>query len=135
MALLTACAGLEPVHASPKVPSYSYQLEPASEVLMAGEALHFEWAPRVDPNFATASADVTLCFAFYGPWPDVATLKRESTSADRQPTCPPAGLPGPTRPGFYTLRQISLFGPVTIDPNSTRSGALTSDRVVEVRAR
>lgn len=155
-AVLSACTALTPTPASPRVPSFSYQLESMPEVLTAGEPLHFEWAPHQDPNYTTKTADLTLCVAIFGPWPDVATLKRESAPLDGRPTCPPTGAAamsenvrattagGPrlsasaaalSRPGFYNVRQIMIIGPVTTDAGSVSSGSQSADRIVEVRAR
>lgn len=150
-ALVGGCDGLAPqaTQASQTVPSFRYELSPATDVLTAGEALHYEWAPHPDPNYATKTADVTLCFGLFGPWPDAATLKREF-SAPQTAACPPPGAtvasesvrttssagtrltvvaPGPPLPGFYNLRQINIFSA------GLSGGSLSFDRVVEVRAR
>lgn len=155
-AVLTACTALTPTPASPRVPSFSYQLEPMPEVLTVGEPLRFEWAPHPDPNFTTKTADLTLCIAIFGAWSDVATLKREGAALDGRPTCPPTGAvaisetvrattaggprltaaaPALSRPGFYNVRQIMIFGPVPTDAGSVSSGSQSADRIVEVRAR
>jgi len=139
------------------VPSFSYQLEPIAEVLTASDSLHLEWVPHPDPNYTTLTSDVTLCFAFLGPWPDAATVKRETmTLGSSLPTCPPAGAlvtsqnvrtttaagarlkidaSVPDRPGFYNLRQISLVGPTSYSNCCSRGGSMTADRIVEVRVR
>jgi hypothetical protein len=152
-----ACSSLSPIAPAPTRPSFSYQLEPITDVLIAGDSLHLEWAPHPDPNYTTLTSDVTLCFAFLGPWPDAATLKRETQAlGSSPPTCPPAGAavtsPSvrtttaageslkidasvPDRPGFYNLRQISLISPATKPDGSISGGSITSDRIVEVRAR
>ena len=155
-AALTAC-GLSPIVRSPTVPSFSYELEPTADVLTAGDALHLEWAPHPDPNYTTLTSVVTLCFAFFGPWPDAATVKSETmTAGSSLPTCPPAGAAAtsqsvrtttaagsrlkvdasvPDRPGFYNLRQITLIGPAVKADGTVSSGSMTSDRIVEVHAR
>lgn len=152
--LAAACA---PAPLGPSGLSYRYGLAPSPSVLFVGESLRFEWRPIRDLSGATATADLTLCFALFGPWADVETLKRESQSSRTQsPTCPPTGAavvsdvvqttstagttlhaeaPGLSRPGFYNLRQIVLkVEPVQPD-RSSRGGSEVSDRVVEVRAR
>jgi len=156
-AVVGACSSVSPIAPAPTRPSFSYQLEPMADVLTAGDSLHLEWAPHPDPNYTTLTSDVTLCFAFFGPWPDAATVKRETQALGSSlPTCPPAGAAGtspslrtttaagarlkidasvPDRPGFYNLRQISLIGPATKPDGGMSSGSLTSDRIVEVRAR
>jgi len=156
-AALGACSGSLPIAATPSVPSFSYQLEPIAEVLTASDSLHLEWVPHPDPNYTTLASDVTLCFAFLGPWPDAATVKRETmTLGSSLPTCPPAGAlvtsqnvrtttaagarlkidaSVPDRPGFYNLRQISLVGPTSYSNCCSRGGSMTADRIVEVRVR
>jgi len=155
--LFGACSAVSTIGPSPSLPSFSYQLEPVPEVLTAGDALHLDWAPHPDPNYATLTSDVTLCFAFFGPWPDAATLKRETmTLGSNLPTCPPTGAATtsqsvrtttaagarlkidasvPPTPGFYNLRQITLVGPTPYATCCSRGGSMTSDRIVEVRAR
>lgn len=149
-ALVSGCNGLALPQASQTVPSFRYELSSATtEVLTAGEAVHYEWVPHADPNYATGTADVTLCFGLFGPWPDAATVKREF-SASQAAACPPLGAtvasdslrttssagtrfkgdtPGPAIPGFYNLRQINIFRA------GSRGGSMSFDRVVEVRAR
>jgi hypothetical protein len=156
-AVLGACSVVSTIGPSPSLPSFSYQLEPATDVMIAGDALHLDWAPHPDPNYTTLTSDVILCFAFLGPWPDAATLKRESvTPGSNTPTCPAAGAAStspsvrtttaagtrlradatvPATPGFYNLRQITLIGPTPYATYSSRGGSMTSDRIVEVRAR
>jgi hypothetical protein len=156
-AAVAACTGSLPTAPAPTLPSFSYQLEPMADVLTASDSLHLEWVPHPDPNYTTLTSDVTLCFAFLGPWPDAATLKRETQALGSSlPTCPPTGAAAtsqsvrtttaagarlkidasaPDRPGFYNLRQISLIGPATKADGSISSGSLTSHRIVEVRTR
>jgi hypothetical protein len=156
-AAVSACSGPSPSAPAPTRPSFTYQLEPLADVLTAGDSLHLEWVPHSDPNYTTLTADVTLCFAFFGPWPDAATAKSTTqTLGSSLPTCPPAGAAAtsqsvltttaaggrlkidasvPDRPGFYSLRQISLIGPATKADGSISSGSITSDHIVEVRAR
>ncbi len=156
-AAVAACTGSLPTAPAPSLPSFSYQLEPMADVLTASDSLHLEWVPHPDPNYMTLTSDVTLCFAFLGPWPDAATVKRETmTLGSSLPTCLPVGAAVtsqsvrtttaagarlkidatvPDRPGFYNLRQISLIGPATKADGSISSGSLTSDRIVEVRTR
>jgi len=123
-----------------------------------GDQLHLEWAPHPDPNYTTLTSDVTLCFAFLGPWPDPDTVKRETMiPGSNTPTCPPdIGTAGttknlrtttaagtrlkvdastPDRPGFYNLRQIMLVGPATTADGNVSSGSMVLSRIVEVRAR
>jgi hypothetical protein len=154
-ALLSGCNGLGVPQATTAVPSFRYELsltstrDPTTPVITVGEPLHYEWVPHADPNYATGTAEVTLCFALFGPWPDVATLKREfSSSPDAE--CPPpratvvsesvrttssagtrfkADAPGPANPGFYNLRQINIFR------SGSTGGSMIFDRVVEARAR
>jgi hypothetical protein len=128
-----------------------------ADVLTAGDSLHLEWAPHPDPNYAMVTSDVTLCFAFFGPWPDAATVKRETQAVGSSlPSCPPAGAavasenvrtttaaggrlkidaPVPDRPGFYNLRQISLIGPATKADGTISGGSVSFDRIIEVRGR
>jgi hypothetical protein len=148
-ALVSGCNGLTQPQASKTVPSFRYELSSATDVLMVGESLHYAWVPHADPNYATGTADVTLCFGLFGPWPDAATLKREF-SGSQAAACPPPGAtvaseivrttssagtrlkadaPGPAIPGFYNLRQINIFRA------GSTGGSMTFDRVVEVRAR
>ena len=152
--LASACA---PSPLGPTGLSYRYELGPSPGVLFVGEPLRFEWEPRRQLSGTVTVSDLTLCFALFGPWPDAETLKRESQAQPVQsPACPPPGAavvsdvarttstagialkteaPGPTRPGFYNLRQITLsVGPVQPD-RSSGGGSIVADRIVEVRAR
>jgi hypothetical protein len=146
-ALVSSCNSLPvPSHSAA---SFRYELSPATDTVMVGEPLHYEWVPRADPNYETGTADVTLCFGLFGPWPDAATVKREF-SASQTAACPPPGAAvasqsvrttssagarlkadaaAPAIPGFYNLRQVNIF------QAGSRGGSMTFDRVVEVRAR
>jgi hypothetical protein len=93
-AALGACTGVSPIAPSPSVPSFSYQLEPIPDVLTASDSLHLEWAPHPDPNYTTLISDVTLCFAFLGPWPDAETVKRETMTTRIEYSNLPAGWGG-----------------------------------------
>jgi hypothetical protein len=149
----TACgfSGPQPSQ-GPPVRSFSYELAPIASALPVGESLHFVWEPHQDPNFAAATADMTLCFGLFGPWPDVGTLKSEiqaqrdggtvtcplsraAVTSDALHTTSAAGerltaeALGPSQPGFYDLREVNI----------ARAGAHGSTvvlhRIVEVPAR
>ena len=86
--VLGACAPAEP---GPSGLEYRYELSPSPSVLFVGEPLRFEWMPLRRLTGTTTVSDITLCFALFGPWPDVETLKRRSQASHAQsPTCPPA---------------------------------------------
>jgi hypothetical protein len=153
VALLTGAALFSSCNSLP-VPSHSaasfrYELSSATDVLTVGEPLHFEWVPHADPNYETGTADVTLCFGLFGPWPDAAAVKREF-AASQTAACPPPGAAvasesvrttssagarlkadatAPALPGFYNLRQVNIFRA------GSTGGSMTFDRVVQLRAR
>lgn len=128
---------------------FRYDLEPVPSVLLVGEPIHVEWVSHLDPNFS-ALADVTLCFALSGPWPDAVTLKKEMDAFQTTAACPPNGAavvsdtvritsdrrgclradaPGLSLPGFYSLRQVNI---ARVASGGT---SIASDRMIEVRAR
>ena len=128
--VLSACTLSGPLPApSPSVRPFSYEIPSPSGPVTAGSPLHLVWAPHVDPNFQTSVADMSLCFAVFGPWADAAAVKSvvEVRRYGATPTCPLDGsvvisevihttsaagnqfvvdTASPREPGFYVFQQV-----------------------------
>ncbi len=153
---LVACDAFSPsAEASRRYPSFRYELALGSDVFAVGEPLRLRWEPHRYEGFTNGIANVTLCFALFGPFPDAASAK-DASSADRDPpACPPTGAavasdvvpttsavgatlnasaPAPQQPGFYDLREIQI-GTLSVGSTQTQGQTVVHHRIVEVRAR
>ncbi len=123
---------------------YQYAVEVPTKPVTPNQRLILTWEPRLASETSSTFSDIQLCVALFGPWESVEALKR-SAQVDARPSCPPTGASAtsqtlrttthsgarmatdvmvPSAPGFYDLRQISIFGA----GNATSAGS-----VIEVR--
>ena len=144
-ALVVSCAPFTSTPApANSYPMYQYVVQSPTKPVSANERLKLAWEPQLASGSSTSIYEIQLCVALFGPWDTVDALKKAMTTRDTR-TCPPPGasvaseterVPSntgartateiivPSAPGFYDLRQISVFSA----GNSTSAGS-----VIEVR--
>jgi len=122
---------------------YQYVLEVPTKPVSPNERLKLAWKPQLASQPSSTLFDIQLCVALFGPWDSVDALKKAAPQDIK--SCPPSGatttsqtlrvasnagdllaaeLTVPSAPGFYDLRQITVYDP----GNSMSAGA-----VIEVR--
>ena len=122
---------------------YQYMLEVPTKPVSPNEQLKLAWKAQLAAQPSSALFEIQLCAALFGPWETVEALKKAAPQDTR--SCPPAGaiatseivrtasnngapqaatIKVPSAPGFYDLRQISVYGA----GNSTSAGS-----IIEVR--
>ncbi len=122
---------------------YQYVLQVPTKPVIPNERLTLTWEPRLAPQPSADLFEIQLCVALFGPWGSVEALKKSAPQDTK--ACPPTGaiatsqtlrtasasgarlaaeITVPSAPGFYDLRQISIYGA----GNSMSGGA-----VIEVR--
>jgi hypothetical protein len=125
-------------------PMYQYVVQIPTKPVSPGEPLKLAWEPRLASGSSSSIYEIQLCVALFGPWESVDALKKAMATRDTR-SCPPDGasvasetervasntgarmateVMVPSAPGFYDLRQISIFSA----GNSTSAGS-----VIEVR--
>jgi len=125
-------------------PMYQYVVQVPTKPLSPNERLKLAWEPRLASGTSSSIYELQLCVALFGPWESVDALKKAMATRDTR-SCPPLGatvasvtervasntgarmdteVMVPSAPGFYDLRQISIFSA----GNSTSAGS-----VIEVR--
>ena len=118
-------------------------LEVPTKPVSPNEQLKLAWKAQLAAQPSSALFEIQLCAALFGPWETVEALKKAAPQDTR--SCPPAGaiatseivrtasnngapqaatIKVPSAPGFYDLRQISVYGA----GNSTSAGS-----IIEVR--
>jgi hypothetical protein len=126
-----------------RFPVYEYVLQVPTKPVSPNERLTLPWEPRLAPQLSSDLFEIQLCVAVFGPWESVEALKKSAPQDTK--SCPPTGaiatsqmvrtasgggarlaaeITAPSAPGFYDLRQISVYGA----GNSTSGGS-----VIEVR--
>jgi hypothetical protein len=123
---------------------YQYVLvEVPTKPVSPSERLILTWEARQSSETSLNFSDIQLCVGLFGPWESVEALKRAASPG--RPSCPPSGAVAtsetlrttthsgarmatalilPAAPGFYDLRQVSIFDA----GNSTSTGS-----IIEVR--
>jgi hypothetical protein len=123
---------------------YQYVVQVPTKPVSPNERLKLAWEPRLASGTSASIYEIQLCVALFGPWESVDALKKAMGPRDTR-SCPPPGASVasetsriasnsgtpmatevivPSAPGFYDLRQISIFSA----GNSTSAAA-----VIEVR--
>ena len=122
---------------------YQYVLEVPTKPVGPNEQLKLAWKPQLATQPSSELFEIQLCAALFGPWETVDALKKAAQPDTR--SCPPPGaistsqtvrtasnigvpqlatIKVPSAPGFYDLRQISVYSP---------GNAWSGGSVVEVR--
>jgi hypothetical protein len=123
---------------------YQYVLQVSTKSVSPNERLKLAWEPQLASRSSPGIYEIQLCVALFGPWESVDALKQAMATRDTR-SCPPTGasvaseteriasnigarmtteVVVPSAPGFYDLRQISIFSA----GNSTSAGS-----IIEVR--
>jgi len=141
--LAASCAPVATPASAQRYATYTYTVTVPTKPVSPNERLKLQWEPRLASEPSSEVFEVRLCVAVFGPWESVDALKKAAQPDTR--SCPPVGavatsetvrtlsnngqplaadVTTPSAPGFYDLRQISIYG----SGNSMSAGA-----VIEVR--
>jgi len=122
---------------------YQYVLEVPTKPASPNEQLKVAWKPQLAAQPSSELFEIQLCVALFGPWETVEALKKAAQPDTR--SCPPAGaiatsetvrtasnngapqaatIKLPSAPGFYDLRQISVY---------SQGDAWSAGSVIEIR--
>jgi len=143
LAAVLLAVSCTPATSGQRFPMYQYVLQVPTKPVSPNERLTLTWEPRLAPQPSADLFEIQLCVALFGPWGSVEALKKSAPQDTK--ACPPTGaiatsqtlrtasasgarlaaeITVPSAPGFYDLRQISIYGA----GNSMSGGA-----VIEVR--
>ena len=138
-----ACAPVVTTASGQRFETYQYVLEVPVKPVSPNERLKLAWKPQLASQPSSALFEIQLCVALFGPWESVEALKKAAQPDTR--ACPPVGAVAtsetarvasnngqplaaivtvPSAPGFYDLRQISIYG---------AGNSMSAGSVIEVR--
>ena len=141
--LAASCAPVATPASAQRYATYTYSVTVPMAPVSLNERLKLLWEPRLASAPSPEVFEIRLCVALFGPWESVEALKKAAQPDTR--ACPPTGAVAtsetariasnngqplaaivtvPSAPGFYDLRQISIYG----SGNSMSAGS-----VIEVR--
>jgi len=144
--LAVSCApfGTSTLGPAQSYPMYQYVLQVPTRPVSPNQRLILNWEPKLAAESSSSVYDVQLCVALFGPWESVDALKQAMATRDAR-SCPPTGasvaseteriasnigarmtteVVVPSAPGFYDLRQISIF---------SAGGSTSAGSIIEVR--